>query len=278
MRQRGVTLVEVVFSVVLLGILLAVLAFLFQFGLRSHAKGELSRKAQALCRDAVDRISAELRTALVVPSLQQPSGIVPTSAVLWPGPYDDANPAWGDAFYDRVPRAAIPPSTVDSSVTRNRLIFTRSASAVDSTTIDLSNQFVYVEYVVPVPPQNNRLLRRVYRLASGPGAQPEGQVFLNPGSLNQERWRANPAYFFPNGPGLLPVTGTAEQQSVVILSGALDSMEFEVVQPRHRDYQGLPDAFFEPNLFLVTVRVQLRYQDHVSRAEMSSQVNLQARE
>lgn len=274
-RKQGFTLVESLFSAGLLALLLLALALIFQHGLWAHQKGQLARKAQATCRDVLDKMSTELRTAVIIPGFETTVDRIPVSAVLFPGPYSDYEPT----FSGHYARSIVPNPTAgapDLSVVKDRLIFTRSGTDFSINTIDSTNNFVYVEYVVA---ENDRrkLLRRVYRVANGPGAAPGGHEFLGPLAA-PTRARAVASYFFPgNDGGLVGPSINPDNQPVVELTGPGDSIEFEVAQPKVPPPPNQPDVFFEPNLLTLTVRITLHFHDFTSQAEQKTEVNLQSR-
>ncbi|GMU52564.1 MAG: hypothetical protein AMXMBFR33_17100 [Candidatus Xenobia bacterium] len=275
MRRRGFTVVETIFTAGLLGLLLAALALIFRHGLWAHQKGELSRRAQSTCRDVIDKMASELRTAVIIPGFEQTIDQIPVSAVLFPGPYSDFDPAFGP-FYARTQVANPVPGAPILSVVKNRLIFTRSGTDVDINNIDSTNNFVYVEYVVD---QGNPrvLLRRVYRVASGPGAAPGGHEFQGP-VTQPTRARAVISYFYPgNDANLVGPSINPENQPVAVLPNPLDRIEFEVAQPKIPAPPNQPDVFFEPNLLTLTVRVTLTLREFVSVGELKTDVNLQSR-
>lgn len=275
MRRRAFTLVESVFTAGLLALLLVVLALIFQYGLQAHQKGELARKAQSTTRDVLDKMATELRTAVIIPGFETTIDQIPVSAVLFPGPYSDFDPAFPGLYA----RTIIPNPTIgapDLSVVKDRLIFTRSGTDFGINNIDSTNNFVYVEYVVD-PNNQRRILRRVYHVANGPGAAPGGHEFQGP-LANPTRARAVVGYFYPNGDGNLAGSSVNPQNQVIVeLPGASDQIEFEVAQPRIPPPPNQPNVFFEPNLFTITVRTTLRFRDFVSQAEQKTEVNLQSR-
>lgn len=274
-RKRAFTLVESLFAAGLLALLLVALSAIFIHGLRAHQKGELSRKAQSTARDVLDKMSTELRTAVIIPGFEATIDQIPVSAVLFPNPYSDFDPGF-TAFYARTFRANPTVGAPDQSIVKNRLIFTRSGTDYSINNIDSTNNFVYVEYVV-AENDPRKLLRRVYRVASGPGAAPGGHEFQG-SAINPTRARAVVSYFFPDNDGNLvgPTVATANQP-VVVLTGAGDRIEFEVIQNKIDPPRNQPDVFYEPNLLTLTVRLTLTFRDFVSRAEQSTEVNLQSR-
>ncbi len=274
-RRRAFTLVESIMTAGLLALLLVALASIFQHGLWAHQKGELARKAQSTARDVLDKMTTELRTAVIIPGFETTVDQIPVSAVVYPGPYSDYEPAF-TGFYARTFQANPVPGGPDLSIVKNRLIFTRSGTDFGIHNIDSTNNFVYVEYVVP---ENNQrsILRRVYRVANGPGAAPGGHEFLGPiGSPT--RARAVATYFYPgNDAGLVGPTVSSENQPVVVLPGPQDSLEFEVIQSKTNPPPNQPDVFYEPNLLTLNLRLTMYYRDFVSRAEQKTEVNLQSR-
>ena len=142
-RQKGLTLIEALVAMALTVVLGVLIWQFIASSLGAHRKGQLSRSAQAGCREMVSLMVGELRSASI-PSL---STAVPSTPVFWPGVWGatQENGSLG-AFY---PRAE---STVDGNLmdqVTNRLFYVRAAENVDDTNLDPLARYALVELLVP---------------------------------------------------------------------------------------------------------------------------------
>lgn len=250
-RRPGVTLPELLLASFLFLLVMGVLASGIMLTLRGHEHGQEARDAQEKCRQALDRMVAELRTAAALPSLGGTRPPVP-SGVLWPDSYGNEK----SGFYALEVVTLPDGSTVHQA--RNRLILSRPGVQIDSDQFNpvALNHYVYVLYQVPEE-QPNRLLRRVYRVSQG-----GGHDFVS------GQWRVVEAYF-QGTQGLLT---DPEEEVVVDLPGPNDRIAFTVSHPRYiSDVTGLAgteagfNTSYDRHLFTVEMSVAVAHRNDPHR-------------
>jgi hypothetical protein len=235
-----------------------VIAGMIVWGLNSHRKGEAAREAVRVCREVLDRMAEELRTAAAFPSMGILTSKPPfPSAVVWPDSYPIQSGALGTGHFDVGVRG-------NSYVARNRLIFTRLQTNLTAITGGQKvTDYVYVVYEVPIVQEGglqkkNRLVRSLFRVTQGADGVASG-VSADAGN----KWAAVTDYFFTDANGtlnstggnMLPQTDSLEEQVVAELPGPYDTIEFEVAHSKLAQKESYYGTEYNRGLFEVKVKV-----------------------
>lgn len=249
MRRRfGFTLIEAVLSGLLFTILAVIVWQAISFGIRAHRTGEAVRVSQATARQAVDILTSEIRSAVLLPIPDPPL----SSSVLWPDPWgNQAGVAFAPA--ELYLREEVPGNEGAFQIdrVRNRLILSRAGRQVQDQDFNpnLISDHVLVEYLVPEETPH-QLVRNVYRLEAIAGITLT-DVTDAQGEVSQQ-WVVDPSLF--DGGGVLE-----SSQPVIELADTEDRIEFTV---SHRTYEVPTDPgrtiypeIFDPQVFTVTVEV-----------------------
>jgi len=267
--RRGVTLIEAMVALLLIGAILAVVAQSINWAVRSHRRGEANRKAASLGREALNKLANEMATSISVGLL--PNGGELLSGIVYPDYAPNLNTPFVGSLYLRehvnkvLPGGALVP--VDRAY--NRLIMTvpgkRSAQFKDSL-----SDYVFLEYLVPpkvadpTRPQS-RLYRRAYRFQSDPLSTviPGLQLAGNYEVVNGNFFALNAADPLAN-PQMLEASLSVEQRQerclVLELPRDDDEIQFSIEHDAAKQVRTSPlprDPAYEPALFTVTVQISI---------------------
>lgn len=157
-RSRGLTMAEALVAL-FLTVVMGVLIWKFiASSLGAHRKGQLTRSAQAGCRDTISLLVGELRSTSI-PPLASPTV---TSPVFWPGPWGATQEGTelGGAFYPREESSA---DGQQRDISTNRLLYVRTIDNADSADLDPLAPYALVELLVPES-SPGKIERRVHPL------------------------------------------------------------------------------------------------------------------
>lgn len=157
-RSRGLTMAEALVAL-FLTVVMGVLIWKFiATSLGAHRKGQLTRSAQAGCRDSIGLLVGELRSASI-PPLASPTV---TSPVFWPGPWGAAQEGTelGGVFYPREENSG---DGQLRDMATNRLLYVRTLQNADPADLDPLAPYALVELLVP-DGDPGKIERRVHPL------------------------------------------------------------------------------------------------------------------
>lgn len=225
---NGFTIVELMVAVLVFGILSTILVLLLRSGMRGYDRAHVASQAREFTRQAVERITGEIRQGVPLPIEQNGKAVF--SSILLPHSYD---PAINDGNYMR--------PQIDNINNNNSIIFTQVIEGAANTK-DLTS-YRYVVYRT----QNNEIQRLIYNVVNG--GQPRGVTQ----DING-RW-------LPDG-NFFNVTAPIEAMAVVKLPRIEDRISFtfkHLYLSETTTQQFNPDPakpIFDPNLYTLTVRVR----------------------
>lgn len=182
--KRGITLVELMMGILILSIITLVLLTLISNSMAGYNRGRVAAQARENTRQAIDRISQELRQGVPIP-YQQNGRSVP-SPVLSPNAYTE-------------------------TLGINLIIFSQVTGTGSLDTKQLS-QYRYIVYRVNQT-QTNTLERLIYNVDDGVGA-PIG-LTLN---TTTGRWDFNPALLTVPIGNAVPVVALPQAADTIIFT------------------------------------------------------------
>lgn len=257
--QRGFTLLETLLSAAIFVMLMASVSYGIIVGLRAQEFDRNVREAQLATRNAINRLSDEMRSATILPVTGLGKSLLP-SGVLYPdsyGQYADGN----TPFSGQSPRigAAYPTGKEQGADGRNyyyaqnRVIFIRPKTESTTGKFQASqmSEYVYVEWMVPAAAPN-RLYRKTHSIT--------GVVDADRGhKLTNNKWLVVPS-FFTDGSHLTTNTNDESQWIVAKLPNADDIFQLRVSHAPYTNpgsYEGVTNieqpygTSYERNLFNV---------------------------
>lgn len=223
-KKQGMTLIEILISIALLGLFLLVVTSLIISAVRNTERSKISREQKSMMTQALSSITADVGKGYILPTIGTTSVWVP-SAILLPNPYGDTGTATGD---------------LGNGEARDRIIITVPSVGLDQ--MNLINpvpNLRYVEYVIPST-QRNTLFRRTYNITPMPSG-------YNGFNVTGGKWMADDSYFTPGN--------VLESAIVAELPGNSDVIEMTIQRPQ------LPsmEHSFQTNYdrYLVNIKIKM---------------------
>lgn len=288
-HSYGFTLIETLFAAAVFTMLTGFATWAVISGMRAQEFDRHVREAQTSTRNALNRLTDEMRSATVIPTSGLGRTLIP-SGVLFPDSYGlEANYPASGPFGADYPVGRVEKVGNDSYYySQNRLIFTRPATADTSSEFVAGrlSQYVYIEYMIPAN-KPNVIWRRICQMGSSGGATQNTYPGHYYDAANKQ-WLIDGDYF-DEGSGV--TSSQTENWVVAKLPGDDDYYTLQVAHSRYvNPVTGIPSqepryyTNYDRNLYTVTLKATVfrrGYNKKIDNAlksevELKSQVRLQS--
>ena len=266
-KQRGFTLIELILAMALFVALAGGLSYAIIRGLRAHEFETAYREASVSARNALDRLTEEMRTGYPILDVYDKSNgknLVP-SAVWFPDSYGSTGSPFSK--YDEKVVNVTGKNSTKAHVAYNRIIFTRPNPEKGLSSVDKLEGYVYVDWFIPTD-KPNRLYRVVHTVNSD--SYKTTPTMINGWSLYKYELASPDSYFGAGsgsvGKNLAYTTTNVSDYIVAQLPGDNDVLSFAA---SHEPIRGVYSyastegaanangASYEPSLFKIRIKASV---------------------